>query len=126
MSKICAYRPEDCTFNPNNTDVDGYLYRFDSSMKLWSKITDSTALVAGNRLFHSLVSGSDGTALRVSFDGTKYLDTYIMYGGLYAHDDPDFGSTFKADGALILYCVDPTDQTLVTVKKINPGDNTNA
>ena len=125
MSKISAFRPEDCTFIPDHPSVDGYLYKYVFDSKLWTQIKDSSTLVAGNRLFNSLMTGSDGTALRLSFDGTNYLDTYIMYGGLYAHNGVD-GAVYKADGVVILYCVDPVDHTITMVKKVNLCDNTNA
>ncbi len=125
MSKISAFRPEDCTFIADHSSIDGYLYKYLFDSKLQTQIKDSSTLIAGNRLFNSFMTGSDGTALRLSFDGTNYLDTYIMYGGLYVHNDVD-GEVYKADGAMIFYCVDPVDHTIAMVKKVNLCDNTNA
>lgn len=125
MSKVSKFHPIDSTYITDHRDVDGCLYLFDNDLKRQNRIDNSEFLLAGNRVFHSFSTGSDGTALRLSFDGTTYQNVYVMCGGLHAHHNEN-GSYYKADGAMILYCVDASDQTITAVKKIILSDNTNA
>lgn len=120
MSTIYSYTIEDLTAILNSDEIDCYLYVLDINDKKYHKITDSSSLIAGNRMFQSFSNISN--PLRLSFDNSKYYNTYITYGGICLKND----KSYKSDGAMIMYFIDPNTSQLSKTYKVTLLDNTNS
>lgn len=120
MNNITAFCAEDVSTYLKHELADCFNYIYDQSTKIQSKIKDTSTTIIGNRFFHSLLSGSDGTCLNLSFDLSTFKDIYILYGGLII-DEEDY----KTDPNLYFYCIDQSDKTISEIKTISLLDNTN-